>query len=108
MKKVIIAGAGVSGLAFAYECLLRGFHVLIMESTSEIGGICRTISHHGCKLDIGSHVLYAKDSQVEQKIREIVGSEKWIKIRRYGKLYLKGRYVDWPLRYSSNGGVAGT
>jgi len=96
MKKIIIVGAGISGLAFAYECLLRKYDVLIVENTSEVGGLARSVTHNDCRLDIGVHLLYLKDKEVRAKVAEIISPEKWLRVRRNGKLYLKGRYVDWP------------
>ena len=96
MKKIIIVGAGISGLAFAYECLLRKHDVLIVENTSEVGGLARSVTHNDCRLDIGVHVLYLKDPDVRDKIAELIPADKWLRVRRNGKLYLKGRYVDWP------------
>ncbi len=96
MKKIIIVGAGLTGLAFAYECLLRKYDVLIVENSTEVGGLARSVSHNDCRLDIGVHVLYLKDKQVRAKVAEVIPQEKWLSVRRNGKLYLKGRYVDWP------------
>ncbi len=96
MKKIVIVGAGISGLAFAYECLLRKHDVLIVENTSEVGGLARSVTHNDCRLDIGVHVLYLKDKEVREKIAELISPQKWLRVRRNGKLYLKGRYVDWP------------
>ena len=101
MKKIIIVGAGIAGLAFAYECLLHQYDVLLVENTSEVGGLARTVVHNDCCLDIGVHVLYLKDKEVREKVAEIISPEKWIQIRRNGKLYIKGRYVDWPLTLRS-------
>src|SRR3989338_654645 len=96
MKKIIIVGAGITGLAFAYECLVRKHDVLIVENTSEVGGLARSVTHNDCRLDIGVHLLYLKDEEVRKKVAEILPPEKWLRVYRNGKLYLKGRYVDWP------------
>ncbi len=101
MKRIIIVGAGIAGLSYAYECLLRKFNVLIVESAPSIGGLSRSITHNGCQLDIGVHILHLRDEEVFQKIREIVDPDKWIRVKRKGKLYIKGNYVDWPLRYTA-------
>jgi protoporphyrinogen oxidase len=100
-KKVIVVGGGISGLSFAYECLQHKYDVTVVENTAEIGGISKSITHNDCRLDIGVHVTYLKDSQVLNKIKEIVDQEKWIRIKRQGKLYINGKYVDWPLKYTA-------
>ncbi len=96
MKKIIIVGAGISGLAFAYECLLRKHEVLIVENTAEVGGLARSVTHNDCRLDIGVHVLYLKDKEVRDKVAEIISPDQWLRVRRNGKLFIEGRYMDWP------------
>ena len=96
MKKIVIVGAGITGLAFAYECLLRKHQVLIVEKTFEVGGLARTVTHNDCLLDIGVHLLYLKDPEVRKKVEELISPEEWLRVKRNGKLYLKSRYIDWP------------
>ncbi len=43
MNKVIILGAGISGLCAAYELSQRGFEVVILEARDRIGGRIHTI-----------------------------------------------------------------
>jgi len=101
MKNIIIVGGGIAGLSFAYEALRRKYKVIIVEATSEIGGLAKSIYHHGCFLDVGVHIMYLKDPEVYDKVKEVVPSHQWVKVKRNGKLYLKGRYIDWPLKLSA-------
>lgn len=101
MKRFIIVGAGIAGLSFAYECLLRGFQVLLVEKDCSIGGLAKSITHNDCQLDIGVHIFYGRDQEVLQKVKEVVDPDKWVKVKRKGRLYLKGRYVDWPLQLTA-------
>ena len=66
MKNVVIIGAGPAGLTAAYEILTksRDFHVVILEASSEIGGISRTVRHKGNRMDIGGHRFFSKDGEV--------------------------------------------
>lgn len=98
MKKIIVVGGGIAGLSFAYECLLRNYQVTLIEADSVLGGLCKTITHNGCQLDLGVHILHLRDQEVFQKVKELVDEDQWVKINRNGKIYLEGRYVDWPLR----------
>lgn len=100
MKKIIIVGAGIAGLSFAYECLLRKYDVLVIEASSSVGGLCRSITHNDCQLDMGVHILYLKDGEVLQKVKEIVDTDQWVRVKRQGKIYLEGAYVDWPLKHT--------
>lgn len=66
-KKVIIIGAGPAGLTSAYELLKDKndqYEVIILEETSEIGGISRTVRYNGNRMDIGGHRFFSKDQKV--------------------------------------------
>lgn len=66
-KKVIIIGAGPAGLTAAYELLKDKndqYDVKILEETSEIGGISRTVKYNGNRMDIGGHRFFSKDQKV--------------------------------------------
>lgn len=66
MKKVVIIGAGPAGLTAAYELLRQSkdYEVVILEESDQIGGISRTVKHHGNRMDIGGHRFFSKDERV--------------------------------------------
>lgn len=66
MKNVIVIGAGPAGLTAAYELLNKSdeFNVVILEETKAIGGISRTVSFQGNRMDIGGHRFFSKDEEV--------------------------------------------
>lgn len=101
MKKVVVVGAGIAGLSLAYELKKRGHDVTLVEKTGVVGGLCRSFEHDSCILDVGVHLFYGKDSEVQKRVREVVPSEQWIRVKRVGKLYVLGRHIDWPIRLTS-------
>lgn len=67
MKKVFIIGGGPAGLTAAYELLKDGsgeFDVTILEESSTLGGISRTVNHNGNRMDIGGHRFFSKDERI--------------------------------------------
>lgn len=66
MKNVVIIGAGPAGLTAAHELLTKSqdFRVVVLEASSEIGGISRTVRHKGNRMDIGGHRFFSKDGEV--------------------------------------------
>ena len=52
-KKIIILGAGISGLASAHRLKKEGFDVHILEYKSEAGGAMATITKDGYTIDFG-------------------------------------------------------
>ncbi len=61
----IIIGAGPAGITAAYEFLERSHIVpLVLEASDAVGGICRTASHNGNRIDIGGHRFFSKSDRV--------------------------------------------
>jgi protoporphyrinogen oxidase len=64
-KTVVIIGAGPAGLTAALELLRRTrIRVIVLEASSEFGGISRTVEHHGNRIDIGGHRFFSKSDWV--------------------------------------------
>src|SRR5215475_7251855 len=65
MKKAIIIGAGPAGLTAAYELLKRTDIVpIVLEKSGDIGGISKTVSYKGNRIDIGGHRFFSKSDRV--------------------------------------------
>lgn len=66
-KTVTIIGAGPSGLTAGYELLKKsGFKVIIIEKLNIFGGIARTISYKGNRMDLGGHRFFTKSENVKK------------------------------------------
>jgi protoporphyrinogen oxidase len=64
-KTAIIIGAGPAGLTAAYELLARtDVHPIILERSSYMGGIARTMNYRGNRVDLGGHRFYSKSDRV--------------------------------------------
>ena len=64
-KKAVIIGAGPAGLTAAYELLVRTDIVpLVIEMSSSIGGLSRTVNYKGNRIDIGGHRFFSKSDRV--------------------------------------------
>lgn len=73
MKKAIIIGAGPAGLTAAHELLKEtDVHPIVLEATDEIGGISRTVNHHGNRIDIGGHRFFSKNDTVMKWWQEMM------------------------------------
>ncbi len=65
MKKAIIIGAGPAGLTAAYELLTKtDIKPIILEQSSDIGGISKTVDYKGNKIDIGGHRFFSKSDLI--------------------------------------------
>ncbi len=64
-KRAIIIGAGPAGLTAAYKLLTEtDVKPVVLEASGEVGGISRTVSYHGNRMDIGGHRFFSKDASV--------------------------------------------
>ena len=72
-KKAIIIGAGPAGLTAAYELLKRtSIKPVVIEMTSDIGGISKTVNYKGNRMDIGGHRFFSKSDRVMEWWLEIL------------------------------------
>src|SRR5271156_1540830 len=64
-KIAIIIGAGPAGLTAAYELLTRtGIKPIVLEKSTCMGGISRTVNYKGNRIDIGGHRFFSKSDRV--------------------------------------------
>lgn len=64
-KKAIIIGAGPAGLTAAYELLCRSDIIpIVLEKSSHMGGISRTVNYKGNRIDLGGHRFFSKSDRV--------------------------------------------
>ncbi|MCM1337196.1 MAG: NAD(P)/FAD-dependent oxidoreductase [Candidatus Amulumruptor caecigallinarius] len=71
---VVIAGGGPAGLTAAYEIASRTdkLRPVLFEASDMLGGISRTVNHHGNRMDIGGHRFFSKEKRVTDRWEEIM------------------------------------
>lgn len=127
-KKVVIIGAGPAGLTAGYELLTQSkdYQVVILEKTQELGGISRTVSCHGNRMDIGGHRFFSKDEKVMEwwtSLLPLQGKPAWddkqlgrksawcaggpdpetedrvmLKRKRVSRIFYKKKFFDYPVK----------
>ena len=73
-KTAIIIGAGPAGLTAAYELLTKSNDIkpIILELETFVGGISRTATYNGRRMDIGGHRFFSKDERVNELWKKIL------------------------------------
>ena len=104
-NKVIIIGAGPSGLIAGYNFLLKGYDVSIYEQSNLTGGMCRSWKMGDYILDTGPHIYHTPDRDLESLWRDLFGDlllegEFWSKNVRGENL---NDLVDYPLSWETIG-----
>ncbi len=94
---VVIAGAGVAGLAAAYR--LQGeadVPFVVYERSPYVGGYSRTLSHGDFRFDLGGHRFYTKKAHVNRIVEEVVGEDLLV-VDRLSRILFNGHFVHYPL-----------
>jgi len=98
--EVLIIGAGLAGLSAGYH--LRNKHHIIVESESEIGGLCKTHHVNGFDFDCTGHLIHFRTAEGRKILNELVG-DKIDEHERKSAIYLHERYTDYPFQANTYG-----
>ena len=72
-RQDIILGAGLAGLTAAYTLQERGeSHWQVYEKEDRVGGHARSLTVDGFLFDFGPHILFTRDSEMEDLIRHLL------------------------------------
>lgn len=71
MASVGIIGAGIAGLAAAYELHRRGLDVTVFEATDRIGGFIQSKRIDGFLVELGPQTLQRTSADLEELLRRI-------------------------------------
>lgn len=95
--KVVILGAGLSGLSTAYFAQNNDAveKITILEMENKTGGLCRSIEKNGYIYDIGPHILFSKDKEMLELMLSVLDEGKNDLVRSNQILY-KGNRVQYP------------
>lgn len=111
-KQAIIIGAGPAGLTAAYELITRtNIKPIIIEATSDIGGIAKTVNYKGNRMDIGGHRFFSKSRRVTDwwaNIFPLATSEEMIKQsdnvmllrNRVSRIFFLRKFFNYPVTFS--------
>ena len=128
MKRAVIIGAGPAGITAGLELLKKSedYEVIILEESMCTGGISRTVSCEGNRMDMGGHRFFSKNKDVMRWWEEILplqgapayddkklGSDVklkkggpdpetedrvFLKRRRVSRIYYNHRFFDYPVK----------
>ena len=94
---VVVLGAGLAGLATAYELTKAGVRVTILEKEDFAGGMAVSWKTGPYWLDHGPHRFHSRDKQLIEHLYEILDNEVVIR-DRMSRIYMQGKFFDYPLK----------
>ena len=99
--KVLVLGAGLTGLTAAWRLKSRGLDdLLILERHERPGGLLKTNRSEGVEIDHLPHVFFTKDEQAAAVFRDVIGD--YHSCRHNLGVMWKGRYVEFPFQNHVN------
>lgn len=94
---VVVLGAGLAGLAAAYELSARGHQVTILERESHVGGMAASWRRGPFWLEFGPHRFHTRDPELESLLYEVLDGEV-VRRERMSRIYLRERFFRYPLQ----------
>jgi protoporphyrinogen oxidase len=99
MRKIVIIGAGPTGLGAAYRLKEQGYkNFVIYEKNSYVGGLCATFKDSkGFRWDLGGHVIFSHYKYFDNLLENILGSD-YLVHKRYAWIRTMDRWIPYPFQ----------
>lgn len=94
---IIVLGGGLAGLGAGYVLTEGDIPFVLVEKEPSVGGLSRTVHHRGFRFDLGGHRFITDNDYINQLIIKNLG-DRLLRVKRRSKIYIKGKYIDYPLR----------
>lgn len=94
---VIVIGAGPAGLAAAQQLAEAGHRVSLFEADNTVGGLARSFSLWGQRVDCGPHRFFSSDSMVNDYFTRMVGQD-YTLVNRLTRIYYGNKFFLYPLQ----------
>ncbi|MEE9315561.1 MAG: NAD(P)-binding protein, partial [bacterium] len=108
--KVLIIGAGLTGLSTAYHLeKMGGIDYSVYEKMEKVGGLCRSEYVTGRRFegeftfDILGHLLHLKEEYTIGLVRRLLEGNLATDIPRDAQIYSKGVYTRYPFQANTYG-----
>ncbi len=95
-KRILIVGAGISGLTIGNILSKAGIKVTILEKENQIGGLARSVKYDGFTFDFGPHCIFENQGKAGKFIKELLKDELLVVPKKTG-VFLMEKYYNWPL-----------
>ncbi len=104
MAKIVVIGAGLTGISTAYHLEQKGFYdYKVFEKESNIGGLCRSVEQDGFTFDFTGHLLHTSDPYFRSLIEDVVGLENMHAIQRRSFVYSQHTFTPFPYQINLHG-----
>ncbi len=96
-KKIVVIGAGITGLATAWKLCEHGADVAVLERKGTTGGVSASFKRGAYTLDLGPHKVYTQIPGIIDEYRGLLGDD-FIAIPKSQHIMVKGKYYAFPVK----------
>lgn len=94
--KVAVIGGGPAGLATAYALSQAGVSVEVFEASGSLGGMSKTLTLWGQRVDLGPHHFLSQSPQVNDLWAHLLGQD-YVLLDRLTRIYYDQQFFNYPL-----------
>jgi protoporphyrinogen oxidase len=96
--RVVIVGAGLSGLSAAWHLAQAGVEAQVFEKEAEAGGACRTVVRDGFAFDYTGHLLHLRLPESRTLLQQLGLGQAFRRHKRRAGILLAGRVTPYPIQ----------
>jgi len=83
-KRIVVIGAGISGLTTAYLLFKEGYDVIVLEQNDKVGGSIETVSAEGFLFDRGPNSGLETTPLIQQLVKDLNLEDQFVYANREG------------------------
>ena len=95
-KTVVVVGAGLAGLACAYELSQRGFAVTLLEKSPQLGGKIASwpiqVGNETFMMEHGFHGFFPQYYNLKSVVQELEITDNFVSLESYAVIFRDGKY----------------
>ena len=96
-RSVTILGGGLAGLSAAQRFVEQGWAVTVLERETHVGGLASSFEQEGFTYDHGPHRLYSSLDELNEHFKFVLDGN-WDYRERLSRIYMRGKFFDYPLK----------
>ena len=102
MRKVIVLGAGLTGLSAAFHLRRYGVDPVVLEREEVVGGACRTLEQDGFAFDLTGHLLHLGREESRRLVTELGIARRLRSLARRAGIAVAGTVTPYPIQINTH------